>query len=501
MEDAGSIPAGLPFLERDLPQWRRIRAGMPGPELVAAAADRRAAGDWRGAAALLPVSVDVDLAAVRARYGAEAADALEDDLHHLCLDLLWWHLPRHRGGMTTLQAQVTAVLAPPSGADTAPLIRVRLPRSPTGPQRLELDVRGFAELEYERWYLAPRYTWDVRHTDELSSAWISPQVYAMLSAGEHERAWRECGIVIPEGEEIELQRPTAAPTSPVGVAEQARAAGAAFGVRRVATLFGAYINLDLPDLTAEASYPGEWMEVPVRIPTGTVPPDLALLSAGLMTPADLHPLIRSALFGDLSREPVLSDSAPRSGYFRVRCGADWHQLSIAKGALRLHDHNETEQRREAALRSLGGQSGGCYATEAAWRTGGGRLPRALREHRRAVVERLQHGDTPYLLEGLAAGTIDPRMRAGNGWTLLHMVMWLDWEQALGPVLATGLPIDVPDRIGRTPLYVGVINGADPGLLRRLVAAGANPRAATVHGTTPQHIAGRSRDLQFLLEEQ
>ncbi|MEV8513541.1 hypothetical protein [Dactylosporangium sp. NPDC051484] len=561
---------------------------MPSPALVAAAAEARASGDWRGAAALMPVDVDIDLAKVRDDFGAEATAALEDDLRHLCLDLLWWHLPRHRGGMTTLQGSVSAVLAPKSGAGTAPLLRVRLPRSPTGPQRVQLGVATLAELEYERWYLAPRYTWDVRETADLRSVWEEPQVYSLLSDGDFESAWRRCGITLNFTDLAALQRPSAAPTSPLGVAEQARAAARAFGVESVATLFGAYLTLHVPastahasnprtadpsaslatdppapltaapsaslaadafgPLTADPSDPSEWHEVPVRIPTGTAPPDLALIAAGLMSPSELHPLMRSALFPDallpgvslpgvslpnafpsdaLSPGALFPDALPSDdalspdvlsrlfsdigvspepprqfGYFRARCRDDWHRLSIVGGTLQLHDHDEVEQLREAAMHSLGGAFSGCYAVREAWHTGAGRLPRALRDHRREVVERLQHGDTDFLLAGLADGTIDPRMRAGNGWSLLHMVMWLDHERALGPLLAAGLEIDVRDRIDRTPLYAAVMNGADPELIRRLLAAGADPRAETIHGAWPAAVAssrGDWRDLRFLTE--
>src|SRR5690348_15179280 len=120
MEDAGSNPVGLPphpraevLVRRDLPQWRRIRAESLPRHVVDAAAAARAAGDWRGAAALAHCDVDVD----EDRLDA----ALEDDLRHLSVDLLRWHLPRHRGGMSTLQPMVSAVLAPRAGADTAPL--------------------------------------------------------------------------------------------------------------------------------------------------------------------------------------------------------------------------------------------------------------------------------------------------------------------------------------------------------------------------------------------
>src|SRR5512139_2912793 len=103
----------LTVLRPDLPQWRRIRAESLPLDVVDAAAKARAAGDWRGAAALAGCDVDVPLQDA----------ALEDDLRHLSVDLLRWHLPRHRGGMSTLQPMVSAVLAPRAGADTAPLLR------------------------------------------------------------------------------------------------------------------------------------------------------------------------------------------------------------------------------------------------------------------------------------------------------------------------------------------------------------------------------------------
>jgi hypothetical protein len=107
------------ILRRDLSQWRRIRAELWSAAEVRAVATKVASGDWRAAAALVDTDVEVDLDDVRRRFGATAAAAIEDDLHHLRLDLLWWHLPRHRGGRTTLLPRVSAVLGPDEGADTA----------------------------------------------------------------------------------------------------------------------------------------------------------------------------------------------------------------------------------------------------------------------------------------------------------------------------------------------------------------------------------------------
>jgi hypothetical protein len=487
--------------------WRNIRAEMPPPELVAAAASARAGGDWRAAAALMPVTVDVDLAGVHARFGAGAADRLEDDLRHLALDLLWWHLPRHRGGRSTLQAQVAAVLAPRARASWEPLLHLRLPQSPTGPQRAHLSVVTLADLRDQRWYYAPRYTWDVRETEGLAEQWAAPEVFALLAAGDYHQAWRHCGITLDFDDLSCLQRPATSPTSPVGVATLAREAAEAFGVDRVATMLGAYLTLHVSSLRAEPSDPSEYLEIPVRIPTTSVPPDLALLAAGLLSPSDLHPLIRDVA----TKSPTLRDRTFRTytltgdlpdslAFFRSRCGGVWHRLTITGGALTLLDHDEPEQRREAALRALGGESHGCYAVEQAWQQGGPRLPKALHEYRRGIMHRLQFGDTEYLLRGLAGGTIDPRMRANNGWSLLHMAIWLDHERALPALLAAGVPVDGADRIGRTPLYEAVMQGGSPELIRGLLAAGADPMAETVHGATPRYAArnySNGRDLSFL----
>ncbi|WP_426509679.1 ankyrin repeat domain-containing protein [Dactylosporangium sp. McL0621] len=116
------------------------------------------------------------------------------------------------------------------------------------------------------------------------------------------------------------------------------------------------------------------------------------------------------------------------------------------------------------------------------------------------MHRLQFGDTEYLLRGLADGTIDPRMRANNGWSLLHMAIWLDHERALPALLAAGVPVDGADRIGRTPLYEAVMQGGSPELIRGLLAAGADPMAETAHGATPRYAArnySNGRDLSFL----
>ncbi|WP_155373483.1 ankyrin repeat domain-containing protein [Catellatospora vulcania] len=536
----------ITLLRPDLTQWRRIRARMPSPAAIAAAADARAAGDWRAAAALADTDVDLDLDAVRDRFGVDAAEAVADDLRHLALDLLHWHLPRHQGGMTSLRARTSAVLAPRAADHGSPLIRVRLPLSPTGPQRLRLDVVTLSRLADHRWYLAPRHTWDVRETAALRAAWgcsadrpplLAPdgsplawsalgvgedaaaateRVYLMLAAGEYAAAWQTCGIEVPFTETKALQRDCAAPTCPVGLATEIRAAAAAFAQRsrfpaeRVDTLFGAHLNVSVGDeLVAAESDPHEYNEGPPQVASGPVPADLALLHAGLLTPDDLHPLLRAALFPALPppaarpvrESPVVPADGEPGTPVRVRCRGEWHVVGVRDGALRLPDHDADELRREQALRAMGGASAGCFAVRDTWLTGDGRLPRALAAQRTRVRERMLDGDTRWLLDGLARGVVDPLMRDGGGWSLRHMAMWVDHARLLPLLDAAGLPVDVPDRIGRTPLYVAVMNGGDVPLIRALLDAGADPLAETVHGACPGSVAAghaRRDDLTFLV---
>ncbi len=594
-------------LRNDLAQWRRIRARMPSPGAVTAAARARAAGDWRAAAAVVPLDVDLDLAAVRDRFGAEAAARVTDDLRHLALDLLVWHLPRHPGGMTTYRARTSAVLVPDTVAPGAPLLRVRLPLSPTGPQRLRLSVATVDEMADHRWYVAPRHTWDVRATAGLRAAWgcgedrppllrpdgtplpwaelgrgtdpaaATERIYLMLAAGEYAAAWRACGIDIPFTETKALQADTVPPTCPVGLAAELRAAAAAFGAPQVSTQFGAHVDVTVGDtLTAAAGDAHDFYDIHPRVPSGPIPADLALLYTGRLTPDELHPLLRDALLPTLHRPgaaaPELSAAArrladttapdvttpelclqPRScdaaedpspptrpagrrgpddgsaadaeeaadtdtagtdarragrrrgqpgDPARIRCQGAWHVLSVREGALRLADHTDEELRREQTLRVMGGPSAGCFAARQAWLTGAGRLPRALVAQRALIRERMLDGDTDWLLDGLARGVIDPHMRDGSGWSLRHTAMWVDHERLLPLLDAAGVPVDARDRAGRTPLYVAVMNGGDVSLIHRLLGAGADPFAETVHGAMVASSAAyraRRDDLDFLVK--
>ena len=466
-------------LRDDLPQWRLIRTLAAPRGMVEAATAARLAGDWRAAAAAARVDIEFDLDAVRNDFGAESAAAIADDLRHFAPDLLWWHLPRHRAGLTTVLARQNVILAPRAG--TGPLLWVRTPLAPFGPQRLSLRIGTVKDLEYERWFVMPRHTWDVRHCGELAQAWgygTSDAVSAYLAAAEYAEAWRTCGIEL-DAEDPVQPRP-ALPTSPVGVAREAREVARLFGTDTVGTMGNASLLLMMGDTITAALAEHEDLYGRPSILVQPVPADLALLDAGWISPDDLHPLVRNALPGLPATAPVRPPvTAP--GAVRVRCRGTWHELSIEGGALRLHEHDDEEIERESVLRSLGGASSGCFAARQAWLTGAGRLPKALAARRREVRERLLAGDTGWLLDGLAAGTVDPLMRDGSGWSLLHLAMLVDYDRLLPILDRCDLPVDVQDRVGRTPLYLAVMGGAPRDLLVRLLERGADPLVETVHG--------------------
>ncbi|GIJ51948.1 hypothetical protein Val02_88340 [Virgisporangium aliadipatigenens] len=520
----------LTALRADASQWRRVRAESFDRRTVARATALREAGDWRGACAATRIDVAVDLDDVRHRYGAGTADAIEGDLRHFAPDLLWWHLPRHVGGLRTLQPRLDVVLPPPTDRDAGPLLRIRLPKSPRGPQRLRLDVVTREELRQRRWYVTPCHTWDVRRAGELRTAWggsatrmplfrpdgtplpepergrgedpaaHTERVYAMLYAGEYGRAWQACGIKVVYTAPESLYRNGVGPGCPVDLIRQVRDAGRAFRTPRVSTVVGAHVAFELTEeaTVARVSAPDVYREVPVRVPVDAVPVDLVLLADGSLRPGDLHPLVRAALFPGTDASPDPPPPPPaRASLTRVRCGGQWHRAGVIAGAFSLPEHSAAERERERILRAVGGTSGGCFAAEQGWTEGGVRLPRALERRRREIRTRLLAGDTDFLLDGLADGSIDPRMRDGAGWTLTHMVMWVDWRRALPALLDAGAPLDAGDRIGRTPLYVAVMNGADPDLMRRLLALGADHRAGTVHGSYPSYVAHQRSDWQDL----
>jgi len=162
----------------------------------------------------------------------------------------------------------------------------------------------------------------------------------------------------------------------------------------------------------------------------------------------------------------------------VRCQGVWHRVEVRASGLSVpHDHAELE--RERLLAGLGGPVKGCAAVVAAWRTGTGWLPKALRAQRSSFFAQVRHGNTNEVLRLLDEG-FDPLVHDSQGSSLLHHLAMVDFKRLLPRLFAAGLEVNGLNVHRRTPLHEAVLHGDLP-LVRALLAAGANPALRDEHG--------------------
>lgn len=80
----------------------------------------------------------------------------------------------------------------------------------------------------------------------------------------------------------------------------------------------------------------------------------------------------------------------------------------------------------------------------------------------------------------------------DGWTPLHLAVWVGQDHAVGALIAGGARVNVRSRCastcdGCTPLHLAVAGGHGR-IVARLLAAGADPNARDECGYTPLHLA-------------
>lgn len=489
------LPGGI--RPEDRSTWQRIRRyAVPG-RMIEQATAHRLAGDWRAACAAAAVDVDLDLPELAARYGAEVAEAVAEDLRHLAPDLLRWHLPRLLGGRTTLALERRILLAS-YGGPGGPTLSVTTPVMTEGAQRLRLQCAPVVTKQRHRYaghgfvpesWTAVRPFWDARCASELGARFAAPDDLAARIAalwdredavGAYEAAGIACDLTVPTPQSY--QRPVdpkaVLARMPVDLTrlapEVARLVAAGAGDRfRIAVDWRSHVLLEHagPErLRARVVEQAEATSVPVlphyvwqRLP------DLELVRTGLISPRALHPLVADALFPDSG--PAVGPPGPDTGGpVRVRCRGAWHEVRSRGGVLDV-PHTPEEQQRERAMRAFGGAVSGCFAVQQSWTTGEGRLPRALQDQRRELFLRIQHGDTPGVVALLDAG-VDPRIRDARGRGLLHVLHLLDHDVLLPRLLAAGLDPEARDRAERTPLLSAVHWGGSTDLVRALLAAGS-----------------------------
>ncbi|GIE34568.1 hypothetical protein Ait01nite_076130 [Actinoplanes italicus] len=527
-----------------LAEWQRVRRYAVPTWMIAECTEARERGDWR--AACRAGRIDVG------ELGAAAHHAV-----HLAPDLLRWHLPRALGGDTTLAVDRRYVLIPGEGTlePDSSVLTVDSPVSVEGSQRLTLGAARWADLVGERVTLLPAYLWDARYAGDLRaavggsavrvpgfSADGEPLSFDALGAGdgppgraERSRQARpltdsfaEAGFVIdgvvglnrPPPECVQLPLPVPLPVvfpgpgrraiDPMRLHHDVRLLAARTGLPTWALWLDGdrYLRFDvagegvwLTELTTSAL---ELPELPGDMARYFV--DLELIRCGRLTPGELHPLVRAALFPapeSSARSVLESAAAPPSpdapavlapgggavpgsggvfggpgadrdaGPVRVRCRGEWHKVGVRLGRLGLESHTEAEQRRERALRAFGGEVSGCFAVEHAWHGPVGRLPRRLRAHREDLWQRMIHGGTRTVFELLDAG-MDVRLRDSRGRTLMHRVRSFDHARLLPRLLADGLDVNARDKEGSTPLYLAIVHRWPGSLIIAMADAGADP---------------------------
>ncbi|WP_067832384.1 ankyrin repeat domain-containing protein [Actinomadura kijaniata] len=489
--------------DQELASWALVRRYAVPRWMIERATERRLAGDWRGACAAAHIDVDID--------PADLTPQIEDDLRHLAPDLLRWHAPRVRYGRAELSPRQGLVLgrygdavlcaATPLHHDGAQRLRLRL--VPADPRPSEADVQRVD-------WTGLRHLWDARRSAELlahcgggdrppffhaDGTPLAPEELPDRDPGGgdpvrhaewvgllHERgALREAsaaaGLVFGEAEKTwtwaEERWQRRLTVAPVDLALLERTARSSSRDLRVDLFW---------DLSLTVEGGGGVITVfaidPFPLPQGPPLadglwrrlPDLDLLRAGRITPEELHPLVRDALFP--ARPPADGPVGPPGPALpvpvAVPCRRRQHGLRFRDGVLE-DSHTPRERDRERALRAFGGAPSGCFAVRTAWEDGRGRLPGALLRLRKDLFRRMEHGDTPGVLRLLDAG-VDPRVRDRGGRTLLHLVHRVDHEVLLPRLLAAGVDPRSRDHLNRTPAWTVQYAGGPRALVRALDAA-------------------------------
>ncbi|AJE43353.1 ankyrin repeat domain-containing protein [Streptomyces nodosus] len=519
------VPAAFPRDEQS--SWRRIRRHAVPRWMIEQSERRRRAGDWAGACAVCLVDVTFTLEDISRTHGGQVAVRLEEDLRHLVPDLVRWHLPRALGGRTTLATARTVVLAEYGTSDAQ--LHLTTPAMTKGPQRVSLRFGkprpGTGSYRsapgVEDWTVA-RHLWDARYAHELRERCgggpdrapfflpdgtpRDPARLPVEDPGPDDIAARtEWITLLRERDGVEAGFAAAGiglDLVPVKINKWHEREPLPIVERLALDLAG--LDRELRRITARTGderwlVAGDWSSVVLlerngprgdlrarvvgRAEAEATPalaegvwrrlPDLDLLRVGGVEPAQLHPLVAASLFPRLpvGEGPVGPPAPAAPQPVRVRCrDAVWHQLIVREGRLDM-PHTEEEQRREQAMRAFGGAVTGCFAVQQAWRSGEGRLPKALRLQRQELFQCVEHGDTPSVLALLDAG-MDPQVRDARGRTLLHVLHLLDHQALLPRLLKAGLGLEAKDRQGRTPLYSVVQDGGSRALVEALLTAGA-----------------------------
>lgn len=374
------------------------RYGVP-PTMIAAAAQRRAVGDWRGACAAADVDVYLNPDDVRRRYGAAISEQLLAALRDLVPDVLRWHLPRCGHGAGELLAGLLVPLAEFRDGDRVLTLVAMTPQvaldageqivltvlESAGPARpfVGADPVTRALLGLVRVRQAGRHSL-VRHPEFWSAAKASglaamvdataeaQDIARLQDAGDFAEAWQAAGFELVGDPLPSRTRWLAAlPVRLPGLADRVRTAVPGVDAAALRSGVGAVelsgLNSAGPVVARVVSKP-DLPTVPTAVWARSL--DVDLLRCGAIGAQELHPLVAAAL-GErpsapepdewLYREvPFIGGPCPDADIptLWIQCGADAHRVAHHDGTWRPLDHPGNAGR-EALFRRLGGPADPC----------------------------------------------------------------------------------------------------------------------------------------------
>lgn len=295
--------------------------------MIADCTRMRLAGEWAGALRAARIDADIDLARVAVANGAPAAGRIEADLRGLAPDLLLWHLPRDIAGGTGAPAGEVIVLTTAERlAPGEPVLALRPPGGVTLRLRLEVTTPTAVRLE---WPVGlPPCLWHAGHAHLLRQAHggsalrlprfqpegtplprdrfarrpspgdpvsLAEAMHELCLQGRAAEAMRLAGLDLDAAVADRMTSPSWLGPNPVGLAEE---------IRRLAYWHDS-VHVTWHSQVWEIGASGRILgrarrpcdPLPLaRLQWPLLPPDPDLVWHGLVTPQDLHPLVRSALF-------------------------------------------------------------------------------------------------------------------------------------------------------------------------------------------------------------
>ena len=385
--------------------------------MIAAVAQRRAVGDWRGACAAADVDVSLRLDSVRRYYGSAIADQLLGVLRELSPDLLRWHLPRRGHGSGDLLAGLLVPLADLTDGVRRLTLAAATPQfALDAGQRVVLVLLGGRDDGVTRSVLAAvrlryperfglvghRMLWSADAAPKLAGLCDATpaerEIASLQDAGCVAEAWHAAGfeVLLPESPR-RVRWLAALPIRIPGLADRVRLALPGADAAVVRSGVGALVLSGLNsgavvvrvagdrdserellreperELQREPERESESLGLPI-VPNAvwTRVLDADLLRFGYLGAHELHPLIAPALLTDrqpaapgtdewLYREvPFIAGPCEMDGgpALWIDCGTDRHRIAFRDNAWHILDH-AANAGREALLSRLGGPTNPC----------------------------------------------------------------------------------------------------------------------------------------------